>query len=163
MEIVIPIILIVLVFGLWWYNLDTKIVRIKKKHIMDFKAAVDLVGLPIVTFYQGDKKYHFILDTGSNVSMIDSYSDIVRKNVQGSDISMGTCGKVEVTKADLELYYNKQKYVLHDVRVSPYVKATLDDIKEYCNMTITGLIGGDFLNKYNYCIDYKDFVAYERK
>ena len=38
---------------------------------MSFREALDLVGLPIVTFYQGDKKLNFLLDTGANLSVIN--------------------------------------------------------------------------------------------
>ena len=38
---------------------------------MSFKEALDLIELPIVTFYQGDKKLNFMLDSGSNLSIID--------------------------------------------------------------------------------------------
>ena len=39
---------------------------------MSFKEAMDLVELPVVTFYNGDKKLNFLLDTGSNMCVINS-------------------------------------------------------------------------------------------
>ena len=42
-----------------------------RKESMSFREAIDLVGLPIVTFYQGDRKYNFLLDTGANLSVIN--------------------------------------------------------------------------------------------
>ena len=44
----------------------------RKRVNMSFKEAMDLVELPVVTFYNGDKKLNFLLDTGSNISQINS-------------------------------------------------------------------------------------------
>lgn len=44
----------------------------RKKVNMSFKEAMDLVELPVVTFFNGDKKLNFLLDTGSNISQINS-------------------------------------------------------------------------------------------
>ena len=43
----------------------------KNDNIISFKQGFDLTELPIVTLQQGDKKLNFLLDTGSNNSIID--------------------------------------------------------------------------------------------
>ena len=44
----------------------------KNRINMSFKEAMDLVELPVVTFYNGDKKFNFLLDTGATISVINS-------------------------------------------------------------------------------------------
>ena len=72
-----------------------------KRVNMSFKEAMDLVELPVVTFYNGDKKLNFLLDTGSNISQINSsilplldYKKIDGKWVEQSTLS----GLFETTK-----------------------------------------------------------------
>ena len=56
--------------------------RIKKNNRkMSFKESMDLAELPVVTFYQGDKKFNFLLDTGSNYSHI---SKEAAEEIQGN-------------------------------------------------------------------------------
>ena len=45
---------------------------IRKKVEMSFGEALDLTGLPIVTFTQGEHKLNFLLDSGANKSVINS-------------------------------------------------------------------------------------------
>ena len=40
----------------------------KKSSEISFREAMDLAELPVITFYNGDKKINFLLDTGSNIS-----------------------------------------------------------------------------------------------
>ena len=63
------IILVTIIFIAYIVN---KIEATKKEinSRMSFKEALDLIELPIVTFYQGDKKLNFMLDSGSNLSII---------------------------------------------------------------------------------------------
>ena len=46
--------------------------RQSKRVNMSFKEAMDLVELPVVTFLNGKEKLNFLLDTGSNISQINS-------------------------------------------------------------------------------------------
>ena len=39
---------------------------------MSFMESMNLTELPVVTFYQEDKKFNFLLDTGSSDCIIDS-------------------------------------------------------------------------------------------
>ena len=37
----------------------------KKNSEISFREAMDLAELPVITFYNGDRKINFLLDTGS--------------------------------------------------------------------------------------------------
>ena len=49
----------------------------KGKDVMSFKQSMELCDMPIVTFYIGEKKLNFVLDTGCIQSMLDA--DIIDK------------------------------------------------------------------------------------
>ena len=70
MVLTIIIFLITTIAIIYWITKDTN-KRINS--YMSFRESMDLTELPVVTFYQGDKKINFLLDTGSNNSLINAY------------------------------------------------------------------------------------------
>ena len=44
----------------------------RKRVDMSFKEAMDLVDLPVITFYNNGNKFNFLLDTGATMTVIDS-------------------------------------------------------------------------------------------
>lgn len=159
-QITIGAFLILLWF--WWYTRNTSIVRIKKGQIFNFKQSVELSGLAVITLYQNSKKYHFLVDTGSNVSHIHSGCDIVIDSFEeGTDSVSGLSGDVECKKCNITLYHGKDKLAF--VFRHSDMSFVCQGIKETYGVSIDGIIGTDFMSKYNYCIDFKEFVVYERK
>ena len=59
-----------------YYNSNTVLIKTNPNQVFGFKTSIELTGLPIIVFYQNNKKYNFLLDTGSNVSYINK-SDII--------------------------------------------------------------------------------------
>ena len=91
----------------WLFTIDSYIVRVKKNQEMEFKTSMDLSGLPIITFYQGKKKYNFLLDTGSNISYVNIKSDVEVEKTGVKDVFMGASGEdlnCEGAKIKLCLY-----------------------------------------------------------
>ena len=82
------------------YTSNTYIVRINKNQVMEFRSAMELTGLPIITFYQGKEMYNFLLDTGSNISYVNSKSSIQVEKTGSKDVFMGSDG----TDRDCEIY-----------------------------------------------------------
>ena len=85
----------------------------KSKDVMSFKQSMELCDLPIVTFYIGEKKLNFVLDTGCVQSMLDA--DIIDKyklniNYTGKNFEVwGANGKCSTDKMGcLSFYYNKK-------------------------------------------------------
>lgn len=159
----IVILMVIGIFSIiyWIYTRDTYIVKIKKKDIMEFKTSMELSGLPIITFYQGEKSYNFLLDTGSNVSYINITSDVkvvptgVKDTFMGSNGVDTNCEQVNVT-----LYRNEIKYE-HLINAADFSVAFSELKKEY-GVLVTGILGNDFFTKYKYCLDFKELVAYRR-
>lgn len=152
------------IFSVWWYTRDTYIVRVKKGTIMDFKSAVDLTGVPMITFAQGDKKYNFIVDTGSNVSYINQAAGMDYTPIEGSKetfIGAGGSGNAECSLGMLKLTRGNREFNFK-VRVAD-LSAALNDFQQTFGVHAHGLLGNDIMTDHQYCIDFKEFIIYERK
>lgn len=151
-------ILAIVINGIADYCEKSKIIN------MSFKEAMDLVELPIVTFYNGDKKLNFLLDTGSNISQINSsiiplldYKMVERNTdvigIEGNKVNTGFC--------EMTITYKSQEFVgefcIHD----------LDDafaiVKEESGVQIHGILGSLFFQKYKYVFDFESLIAYSKK
>lgn len=149
-------------FILWRHLTNTHIIKIEKSQIMDFQTSMDLSGLPIVTFYQNDKKYNFIMDTGSNVSYINVDTDMEITKLERKDTFFGSSG--EERKCDVGNVYIKFKDTEYQctVRIAD-LREAFRGIKKSTGITLSGILGTDFFGKYKYCFDFKELIAYARK
>ena len=146
----------------WLFTIDSYIVRVRKNQVMEFRSSMDLSGLPIITFYQGKKKYNFLLDTGSNISYVNIKSDVEVEKTGTKDVFMGASGEdLNCEGAKIKLYHGDIEY---DCNVSI---ADLDnaftELKNCYGVTLTGILGNNFFTKYQYCLDFKELVCYARK
>jgi hypothetical protein len=159
---IISVAVILSALGAIWYSTrGTYLVRVKKNQIMDFKSAVELTELPIVTFYQGENKYHFLLDTGSNVSYVNSTSDINTECIEGTDSFLSADGVIsQCSLANIKLYYNKKEYKC-TVRCSD-LETAFKELYNHSGIKLTGILGNDFFSSYKCCLDFKEMVAYSR-
>lgn len=166
MELIL-IILILAFIGIlcviyYYYTLDTYIVRVKKNQVMEFKTSLDLTGLPIITLYQGKKPYNFLLDTGSNTSYINKSSNINVTKTGTKDVFMGAEGvDMECEIITVNLYRGDNNYECK-ASLADLDKA-FEELKKQYGVSLSGIIGCDFMDKYNYCIDFKEWVVYIRK
>lgn len=140
---------------------DTKFVRVKKGQIVDFTHSMTQSGLPILTFYQGKTPYNFLMDTGSNASYVNQYSNISINKSRAKSTFIGADGVTHpVDIAVVKLFLNDKEYEC-PVSVAD-LDASFKDIKSTYGITLHGIIGTDFMNKYNYCIDFLEYVVYQR-
>jgi predicted aspartyl protease len=130
---------------------------------ISFQQAFDLTEMPIITLYQGEKKFNFLLDTGSNNSIIDSniLDQIERKIINERSSLFGMEGNVkEVSMCKIVLSYKDKeyeyKYLIQDM------KAPFDNIKNSTGVTLHGIIGSNFFNEYKYILDFNSLVAYSK-
>ena len=160
---VVGILILIVAFAVIYYiyTMDTYIIRVNKNQIMEFKTAMDLTGLPIITFYQGKEKYNFLLDTGSNVSYVNCKSDIKVQKTGNKDVFMGASGEdMPCEWATVKLYRDTAEY---DCEVSiADLDTAFTELKNTYGVLISGLLGNDFFVKYKYCLDFKELVAYSR-
>ena len=137
--------------------------RQKKKKIMSFREAMDLVELPIVTFYNNDKKLNFLLDTGSDLSYINKsilpsleYKEINESmniiSIGGNSQSLGCC--------DMTVTYKNKKFI------DRFYISDLDEafgvIKAETGVQIHGILGSKFFSKYKYILDFENLIAYSK-
>lgn len=135
--------------------------RKKNNSKISFKEAMDLVELPVVTFYNGDKKLNFLLDTGSNVSYINS-SIIPLLDHEKTDKEMNTIGiegnKVSNQFCKMSVTYKNQVFE------EEFSIADLDEafsvVKQESGVQIHGILGSKFFERYKYVLDFKKLIAY---
>lgn len=160
----IIVVVVLLILGVLWF-----IVKQNKQYDrISFKETLELTDLPIVTFHHFDNdnndiRLNFLLDTGSNRSMMSS-SAIEKCKHTYINAENSLCGmdgiQRTVQNAVVTLRYNNRPY--SDVfQVSDI--PIFDGIKEECGIVIHGVIGNTFFNKYKYIIDFDSLVAYSSK
>lgn len=161
LEIVLTLLAVVII-GVIVNLCENKIKENSRK--MSFKEAMDLAELPVVTFYQGEKKFNFLLDTGSNLSHI---SKEACKDISGEII--GTHAKVsglgEATSSAIckaSLNYKGTDYDI-DLCVTDSLTNAFATIKSETGVQVHGLIGNKFFQKHKYILDFGELVAYTKK
>lgn len=136
----------------------------KHKTSMSFKESLDLSGVPVVTFYIGDRKLNFMLDSGSNNNIIDTeYLDIPHRKLEGATGTLsGMDGIVrEISFIEFDFYYKKHKFT--DVFQVTDMSNAFKKIKDNYGITIHGIVGSNFFSKYQFILDFKDLIAYAKK
>ena len=131
---------------------------------MSFKESMDLAEMPVVTFYQGDKKFNFLLDTGSNYSHI---SKEAAKSIKGTMINtkakVSGIGEGETSAiCKTTLSYKDKDYNI-DLSVTNHLTDVFADIKKETGVQVHGLIGNQFFQEHKYILDFNELVAYSKK
>ena len=136
----------------------------KKRTCIDFSAGFNLTDLPIVTSTQGNEKLNFLLDTGSNKSLINT--SIVNKLNHiplKSDSTMfgvdGNYTKVEMTV--ISIFYKGEEYA-NDFMISDLDKP-FSNIKRESGVTIHGILGNNFFVRNKSILNFEEMKAYFQK
>ena len=161
---VLTLIICFLVAVIIAFSRDALNLWLSKKTGFPLKETITDAGIPIVTLKNGEKEFNFILDTGSNISHInsnikDSLSDT--EEIKGDNLTITTAnGSIEGNNSWIRvpLNYGKQSFIedfmpldLHD---------SFESLREDTGIQLHGILGGTFFSKYGYVIDYKDLIAY---
>ena len=131
---------------------------------MSFKESMDLAEMPVVTFYQGDKKFNSLLDTGSNYSHI---SKEAAKSIKGTMIDtkakVSGIGEGETSAiCKTTLSYKDKDYNI-DLGITNHLTDVFADIKKETGVQVHGLIGNQFFQEHKYILDFNELVAYSKK
>lgn len=156
---IVGVVILVLVIAFIINTIDD--IRKRNNSKISFKEAMDLVELPVVTFYNGDTKLNFLLDTGSNVSYINS-SIIPLLVHEKTDKEMNTIGiegnKVSNQFCKMSVAYKNQVFE------EEFSIADLDEafgvVKQESGVQIHGILGSKFFERYKYVLDFKELIAY---
>jgi len=148
---------IILYINWSYYNRN----KSKEQTKISFKEGLDLTELPIVTFYQDNKKLHFLLDTGSNISYIneDVLKDIEAEDLNASSNTFGVEGSgIETHHYMIEIGYKDQKFKEEFGAVN--LSSAFGAIEKESGIKLHGIIGNRFFEKYKYILDFKELIAY---
>lgn len=137
----------------------------REEDCISFRETFDLTDIPIVTFYAGENKVNFLLDTGSSQSFIASKSaDLVQGKERDGEMSITsvhgtealTCKVIETVLTHSNKEYGVQLYV------NESLNKAFEEVKKSNGANIDGILGSDFLDRYSYVIDFKKYLAYSR-
>ena len=136
----------------------------KPKDFMSFRESLDLADLPIVTFKQGENKLNFILDTGANKSVINKEDALTLKaeDLDTASKVIGIDGHVSHAPIKNIKFNYKNKQFEEEFQVLDISK-TVKAYRTKKGVTIHGLIGNNFMQKYKYVLDFKEMIAYSKK
>lgn len=136
----------------------------RKRENMSFREAMDLVELPVITFYNNNKKFNFLLDTGATLSIIDSNSlkqmNYIDLKETGSVYGMEG-NKIDVNYVELNLKYKSQIY--NDEFQVVDMSSAFNQVKAESGVTLSGILGSLFFKKYQYVLDFDNLIAYSKK
>ena len=134
------------------------------KRNISFLEGINLTGLPIITFKCEDKVLAFVLDTGSNRCYIDKevikYVPHTYKEQEDIILTSGAASQ-QSGIATINLQHKGHIFDL-DCCVLDMSEA-FSGIKASFGVTLHGLIGTDFFEKYKYVLDFDSMVAYSLK
>lgn len=124
-------------------------------------------GYAVITLTNRGKSYNFLLDSASNISHICSEYlqdlDIVQRGKLNDEIAGfgGTTKRSEYCIVKFkDRLHNKYQTVLS---VSDNLSSALKGFEQNTSTVIHGLLGTDFLKKYECVIDYSTLKVYPRK
>ena len=130
---------------------------------ISFKQGYDLTNLTVCTFYQGEEKLNLLLDSGSTHCIIDkNILDKIKHEFTNSQSSLyGLEGKKNIVPiCKIPISYKEQvyefEYLVKDMEV-PF-----EQIKAETGVTLHGILGTNFFNKFKYVIDFDELIAYSK-
>lgn len=135
----------------------------KKSSEISFREAMDLAELPVITFYNGDKKINFLLDTGSNISYLNEsiVSSLVTESTGEVSNIIGIEGNKVSCKICKMIIRRKNQEFEEEFSIADLDKA-FSIVKKESGVQIHGILGSRFFEKYKYVLDFKDYIAYVR-
>jgi hypothetical protein len=138
--------------------------EIDKDKVISFEPGFALTELPVISLYQGDQSFNFLLDTGSNDSIIDSnvLDRIEHVMTEKQNKLYGMEGNVKNVKVcNITLSYKDNDYP-YDYNVQD-MSVAFGNIKAETGVTLHGIIGSKFFNTYKYVLDFESLIAYSKK
>lgn len=137
--------------------------KLFKDNSISFKQGFELTEMPIITLYQGDKKFNFLLDTGATQSIIDgNILDTIDHTVVNKKSTVyGFEGNPkEVSICKITLSYKDKDYEYEYLTCD--MKNSFDNLKKETGVTLHGIIGSKFFNEFKYVLDFDELIAYSK-
>lgn len=134
--------------------------KIKSLTKLSFADTMGRLSLPIVSLTNNGKTFKFLIDTGASLSVVDSaalhnldYSKLdIKGSAYGIDGNVVAVDYVAMTLTHGDTKFSEQFQV---IRMDAF-----DNLKESDNIDIVGILGSEFLKRYNFVVDYQELIAY---
>lgn len=122
----------------------------KKSSEISFREAMDLAELPVITFYNGDKKINFLLDTGSNISYLNEsiVSSLVTESTGEESNIIGIEGNKVNCKICKMIIRRKNQEFEEEFSIADLDKA-FSIVKKESGVQIHGILGSRFFENIN--------------
>lgn len=131
------------------------------KRNMSFIESINLTGLPIITFHNNGNPVNMVLDTGSNVCVINQnvLKDLKYEVAEEYTGIIGIQGEAgEGQTVILPLSYKDYEFDFECYAIN--MAETVQSMRKEYGVTIHGLLGTGFFTKYKYILDFNSMVAY---
>ena len=121
-------------------------------------------NIPIATFYQDNKEFNFIIDTGSDDNVIskEALKDIQYEKIDHKGTISGIGGIYEVEGCNITFQHEGESFTGMFI-ISDTLKEAFDNIRKYHAIPLHGMLGSKFLKKNDIVLDFKNLTAYSKK
>lgn len=132
---------------------------------MSLYESISLTELPIVTFSHCGVALNFLLDTGSNWNYISKNTyelieeDIDQIKESNSTVISPSKGTKSEIKVHTVIKYKDSLFPV-EMHVCPDLNYSFKEVKDNTGVTVHGILGTKFLNKYGYILDFKNLKVY---
>lgn len=162
--IIINIAVTLLLISLITYYYNEQLFKEKSK--ISIKESLDLLEIPVITLENNNKKFNFILDSGSSNSHISptASKDILYNKKGTINYSANSANGTITNKSkvlNVDLMYKKDIFNINLI-VTENLELSFKDIMDDNKIQLHGIIGSDFLIKHKYILDFADKVAYHK-
>ena len=133
------------------------------KYALSFRDSMDLVDLPVVTFYNGHKKFNMLLDTGSTECIIsrEYLNNLIYEGTGMSREMFGMEGETVVNPiVSSTISYSGLKFDVEFLAAD--MSQAFGMIKKENGVTIHGILGSNFFARYKYVLDFDKLMFYKK-
>lgn len=158
----ICIILIVVAISIIVNAIEEKRKRNRSK--ISFREAIDLSGLPVVTFYNNSEKVNFLLDTGSDSSYINkAVLNRLKYRITEDNKEVHTAGGVNDVSFGCIMDINYKGINFTEEFGVLDLQESFNAVKQDSGVNIDGILGSKFFQDFKYVLDYDEMTFYTKR
>lgn len=133
-----------------------------KRHKMSFAESLNLCDLPVVCFKCDGKPFNMLVDSGANNNVIDAriIESYPYKETNYCASLSGIEGNESPIVDFIEIEINHKDEVYTDKFQVANVSKLFDNIKNNSGVTIHGILGNNFFQKYKYILNFDELTFY---
>ena len=131
------------------------------KKNMSFMESINLTGLPIISFMNNGNIVNMVLDTGSNVCIINTEA-LKKLKYESTSPNSGIIGINGSTEDGMTvlLPLSYKEYNFDFECYASDISDTMNTVKKEYGVVIHGILGTGFFMKYKYILDFSSMIAY---